>query len=79
MGPRAVKKSGGKEAAIALLSGVDSIEVREKASMIEGLAALMGYEYEMGNKYRVYKRWEGDLLRCGGDRLLPEAAEVVLW
>ena len=49
------QKSGGKAAAIAALSGVDSIEVREKASMIEGLTALMGYEFEMGNKYRVYK------------------------
>lgn len=30
------------------------IEVREKASLIEGLSALVGYEVEMANKYQIF-------------------------
>ena len=49
------EKGGGKAVAIAASTGVDSIEVREYASMIEGLTAIMGCEFEMGNKYRACK------------------------
>lgn len=36
------------------LMEMDSIEVQEKASMIEALTALIGHEVEMSNKYNVF-------------------------
>lgn len=36
------------------LSGLQRIEVREKASMIEAVTALLGSEIEMANKYQIF-------------------------
>lgn len=49
------------------LAGKEKVEVREKASAIEAITAMLGQEFEMANKYKVFDD--------GGDNELFFAAE----
>lgn len=46
-------QSAPQQAAMACLHGLRSMEVREKASLVEAVSAALGHEIEMANKYNV--------------------------
>lgn len=54
-----------QQAHMACLHGLQSMEVKEKASMIEAVTALLGTEIEMANKYNILSGTGEDVFYAG--------------
>lgn len=52
----------GQNTALQMLSQVTSVEVQEKANLIEAVTALLGAEIEMANRYRILDQQGAEIM-----------------